>query len=134
MAITETTRHQLLKRAALIDAARKRDWSGLPEMFDLITSKDRDEVFATSLIRMVPPPGTPRIVPALYKATKDPSPLVRAAAADCPSTCPTEEAFRALLRRSGMTTASSGSGPLLLSSVTKTFPWGTRIRQKPRPR
>ena len=43
----------VLKRAALVDGARKRDWKQLPAMLDYITSKGRDEVFATSLIRMV---------------------------------------------------------------------------------
>ena len=47
----------VLKRAALIDGARKRDWKQLPAMLDYITSKDRDEVFATSLIRLVPSSG-----------------------------------------------------------------------------
>jgi tetratricopeptide (TPR) repeat protein len=87
----------VLKRAALIDAARKRDWSKLPEMLDYITSKNRDEVFATSLIRLIPASGDPRIVPVLFKAIKDPSPLVRAAAADAFQHIPTREAFQALM-------------------------------------
>ena len=53
----------VLKRAALIDGARKRDWKQLPAMLDYITGKDRDEVFATSLIRMVPSSGDARIAP-----------------------------------------------------------------------
>jgi len=44
----------VLKRASLIDAARKRDWSRLSEMLDYVSSKDRDEIFVTSLIRMIP--------------------------------------------------------------------------------
>jgi tetratricopeptide (TPR) repeat protein len=92
---------QVLKRAALIEAARKRDWSKLPEMVEYITSNDRDEVFATSLIRMVPGSGDPRVAPALYKAIKDPSPLVRAAAADALQHVPTREAFQALVEAIG---------------------------------
>ncbi len=43
----------VLKRAALIDAARKRDWTKLPEMLAYINDPKRDEVFATSLIRLI---------------------------------------------------------------------------------
>jgi hypothetical protein len=62
----------VLKRASLIDAARKRDWSKLPEMLDYIISTGRDEVFATSLIRMAAMSGDARIASALHRAVKDP--------------------------------------------------------------
>jgi tetratricopeptide (TPR) repeat protein len=91
----------VLKRAALIEAGRKRDWSKLPEMLDYVTSKERDEVFATSLIRMVPGSGDARVVPVLYKAIKDPSPLVRAAAADALQHVQTRETFQALMQAIG---------------------------------
>jgi tetratricopeptide (TPR) repeat protein len=87
----------VLKRASLIDAARKRDWNTLPEMLDYITGKDRDEVFVTSLIRMIPASEDPRIVPVLTKAIKDRSPLVRAAAADALQHARTRETFQALV-------------------------------------
>jgi len=87
----------VLKRAALIDAARKRDWKQLPEMLDYIASKDRDEVFATALIRMVPSSGDRLIASVLVKAMKDPSPLVRGAAADALQHVPTREAVQALV-------------------------------------
>ncbi|MGZ6220961.1 MAG: tetratricopeptide repeat protein [Syntrophales bacterium] len=91
----------VLRRASLIDAARKQDWKKLPEMLEYITSKDRDEVFATSLIRMVSGSGDPRVVPVLYKAIKDPSPLVRAAAANALQQVPTREAFQAVVEAIG---------------------------------
>ena len=91
----------LLKRASLIDAARKRDWSKLPEMLDYVASKDRDEVFATSLIRLVPASGDPRVVPVLFKAMKDPSPLMRAAAAQALQNVPTKESVQALVEATG---------------------------------
>jgi tetratricopeptide (TPR) repeat protein len=91
----------VLARAALIEAGRKRDWSKLPAMLDYVASKARDEVFATSLIRMLPSSGDPRIAPALYRAIKDPSPLVRAAAADALQHVRTREAFHALLQAVG---------------------------------
>jgi hypothetical protein len=87
----------VLNRAALIEAGRKRDWSKLPEMLDYITSKDCDEIFATSLIRMIPASGDPRIVPVLCKAIKDPSPLVRASAADALQHAQSIEAFQSLV-------------------------------------
>ena len=40
-----------LKRSALIDAARRLDWSKLNDMLFYINGKDRDEVIAASLIR-----------------------------------------------------------------------------------
>ncbi len=91
----------LLKRASLIDAARKRDWSKLPEMLDYVTSKDRDEVFAASLIRLVPASGAPRAVPVLYKAIKDPSPLIRSAAATALQNVPTKDSVQALVEATG---------------------------------
>jgi tetratricopeptide (TPR) repeat protein len=88
----------VLKRAALVDAARKRDWKKLDAMIDYIGGKDRDEVFATSLIRLIPSSGDPRIIPALLGAMKDPSPLVRSAAADALQNVPTQEASLALVK------------------------------------
>ena len=91
----------MLQRASLIDAGRKRDWAKLPEMLSTITRKDRDEVFATSLIRMVPASGDVRVVPVLLEAVKDPSPLVRAAAAEALQQVPTKEALQALVEATG---------------------------------
>jgi tetratricopeptide (TPR) repeat protein len=91
----------VLKRAALIDGARKRDWKQLPAMLEYITGKDRDEVFATSLIRMVPASGDKRIAPVLLKTINDPSPLVRAAAADALQHVPTKDAVKALVKATG---------------------------------
>ena len=87
----------LLKRASLVDAARNHNWRNLREMLEYITSKDRDEVFATSLLRLVPASGDPLVVPALLKAIKDPSPLIRSAAATALQNVPTEESVLALV-------------------------------------
>ncbi|SPF33790.1 Tfp pilus assembly protein PilF [Syntrophobacter sp. SbD1] len=91
----------VLKRAALIDGARKRDWNQLPAMLDYITSNDRDEIFATSLIRLVPSSGDPRVVPMLIEAVRDPSPLVRSAAATALQNVRTKEAVQALVEATG---------------------------------
>jgi tetratricopeptide (TPR) repeat protein len=87
----------VMHRAGLIDAARKRDWSRLQEMLDYITSKDRDEIFAASLIRMLPANQDQRILQTLLKAIEDPSPLVRASAAESIALMPTTETLQALV-------------------------------------
>ena len=70
-------------------------------MLDYVTGKDRDEIFATSLLRLVPASGDPRVVPALLKAIKDPSPLIRSAAATALQNVPTEESVLALVDAAG---------------------------------
>jgi tetratricopeptide (TPR) repeat protein len=84
-----------------VDAARKRDWSKLPEMLSTVASKDRDAIVATSLIRMVPASGDPRVAPVLLEAVRDPSPLVRSAAAAALQNVPTKEAVQALVTAAG---------------------------------
>jgi Tfp pilus assembly protein PilF len=87
----------ILHRAGLIDAARKGDWSKLPEILAYIDSKDRDEIFATSLIRLLQACHKPEKWPAILKALNDPSPLVRSAAAVGLASYPTPEVAKALL-------------------------------------
>jgi tetratricopeptide (TPR) repeat protein len=72
---------KVLHRAALVDAARKEDWSRLPEMLSYISSDERDQVFSASLIRLLAACPDPRKVPVLVNALKDESPLVRSSAA-----------------------------------------------------
>jgi tetratricopeptide (TPR) repeat protein len=72
----------VLLRASLIDAARRRDWKKLPAMLDYLESKNHDAVFAASLIRLLRPSDDDRKWPALIRALEDPSPLVRASAAE----------------------------------------------------
>lgn len=71
----------VLERAGLIDAARKRDWTKLPAILAYLKRSDRDVVFTASLVRLLIPCNDERKWPALVEALKDPSPLVRAAAA-----------------------------------------------------
>jgi tetratricopeptide (TPR) repeat protein len=87
----------ILKRAALIDMARKRDWTKLPEMLACITAPERDEVFATSLIRLIPPGQTEAVQGTLLLAAKDPSPLVRGAAVQALGLIPSPESLQALV-------------------------------------
>ena len=91
----------VLKRAALIDAARKGDWSKLPEMLGYLKGMDRDEVFTASLLRLMIMAPDEEITPVLLKVMKDPSPLVRSAAVDVLSTRLSPAAIQALLDATG---------------------------------
>jgi len=91
----------VLKRAALIDAARKRDWTKLPEMLAYISDPKRDEVFATSLIRLIPPSQDQKVLDTLLAAAKDQSPLVRGAAVQALGLMPTTESLQALIEATG---------------------------------
>lgn len=91
----------LFKRASLIDSARRRDWTRLPEMLSYIQGKDRDEVFAASLIRLLVSCRDEQIAPVVLAAMKDPSPLVRAAAAEAIAGRPTPVGVKALLGAAG---------------------------------
>ena len=44
---------EVLRRAELIDLARKRQWKRLPEMLAELKKKDSDEVYKTSLVRLL---------------------------------------------------------------------------------
>ncbi len=72
----------VLQWAGLIDSARKRDWSRLGEMLRYVTSSDRDEIVANSLVRLLRFCDQDRKWPVLMKAMSDPSPLIRGSAAD----------------------------------------------------
>ena len=87
----------VLARAALVAAARKRDWTKLPEMLAYIRDPKRDEVFATSLIRLIPPTQDQNVLETLLLAAKDPSPLVRGAAVQALGLVPTTESLQALI-------------------------------------
>jgi tetratricopeptide (TPR) repeat protein len=72
----------ILAQAALIDAARKRDWSKLPAMLTYIQQPNHDPVFAASLMRLLFTCPDPRKFTAIETAINDPSPLVRSSAVD----------------------------------------------------
>jgi Flp pilus assembly protein TadD len=88
---------KVLHRATLVDAARKEDWSRLPEMLAYISSDDRDQVFAASLIRMLRACPDEKVAPALLGALKDASPLVRSSAASSLQYLPQPEVEKGLL-------------------------------------
>ncbi|MEK7995854.1 MAG: tetratricopeptide repeat protein, partial [Planctomycetota bacterium] len=92
----------ILAQGSLIDAARRGDWSQLGAILAYIGSKDRDEVFAASLIRLLHQCESQAKWPAVIKALQeDPSPLVRAAAAHALDGYVTDESVRALAKATG---------------------------------
>ena len=86
----------VLYRAGLIQAARQRDWSRLPDMLNYLDSKGRDEVFAASLIRLLRACPHETKWAAVLKATQDPSPLVRSSALASLADWPTPQSAQAL--------------------------------------
>jgi tetratricopeptide (TPR) repeat protein len=87
----------VLQRAELIDAARKQDWSRLSAMLDYLASPERNEVYTTSLIRLLATCDDARKWPALLAAANDASPLVRGAAVSALDRCPVPEAATVLV-------------------------------------
>jgi tetratricopeptide (TPR) repeat protein len=71
-----------LRRASLIAAARKEDWSELSAMLDAVTGSQRHEVTAAGLLRLLRRCPSATKWPAVLAALADPSPWVRAAAAE----------------------------------------------------
>jgi len=92
----------VLYRTGLIDAARKRDWNRLPEMIEFLDKKqDKDEIVATSLIRLLRNCDDTRKNPVLLKMMQDRSPLVRSAAVDALALYPTRGNLEALVKATG---------------------------------
>jgi len=91
----------VLKRASLIDAARKRDWTKLADILAYINDPKRDGVFAASLIRLISPTQDQKVLAAMLLAAKDPSPLVRGAAVQALGLIPTKESLQALVEATG---------------------------------
>jgi tetratricopeptide (TPR) repeat protein len=71
----------VLHRAGLVDEARRREWTRLPDMLKYIADKNHDPVFASSLIRLLGSCPDQRMWPVLQQSIQDSSPLVRGAAA-----------------------------------------------------
>ncbi len=89
---------EILEQAHLIDEARKQDWSNLNKMLQYINHKNRDEVVAASLIRLMRACDSQKKWDGIINALKeDHSPLVRASAAEALDNYLTAESLRALL-------------------------------------
>jgi tetratricopeptide (TPR) repeat protein len=72
----------VLERAALIAAARKGDWTKLPDILAYLSSPDREEIQTVSLVRLLANCPAEDKWPGLRKLTDDSSPLVRASVAE----------------------------------------------------
>ncbi|MBN1270674.1 MAG: tetratricopeptide repeat protein [Candidatus Aminicenantes bacterium] len=88
----------VLHLAGLIDAARKRDWTRLDDMLAYLTSEEHDEVFSTSLIRLLRLCDDEKKWPIIVMMLNDPSPLVRASAAESLTDHLTPRTVEALLK------------------------------------
>jgi len=89
----------ILERASLVDEARRGNWDRLDAILAYISSQSRDEVVATSLLRLLSGCESTAKWPVIIKALKeDASPLVRAAAAQALEGYITGEAIRALAK------------------------------------
>lgn len=72
----------VLAKASWIAAARKQDWSRLPEISKYLADPNREEIWAASLLQLLRPCPDKGKWPAILECLKDRSPLVRAAAVD----------------------------------------------------
>ena len=89
----------VLERAALVDAARRGEGRQLAAILAYIGSRDRDEIFSASLIRLLYRYESRAKWPAIIKALQeDSSPLVRAASAQALDGYVTDESIGALAR------------------------------------
>jgi tetratricopeptide (TPR) repeat protein len=87
-----------LETAGLIEAAREGDWTRLTEMLAYLESPERDVVYATSLIRLLGSCECEEKWGVLIQVLRDPSPLVRGAAASALAFHPTPTAWDALMQ------------------------------------
>ena len=94
----EDYQRPVLELGNLVNAARTQDWKNLDSILEYVGRPDRDEVIATSLIRLLRTSNSEKQLPVLIGALqKDPSPLVRAAAADVLGAQLTESSLKVLL-------------------------------------
>jgi tetratricopeptide (TPR) repeat protein len=70
----------LLKEGRLVAAARRGDWSRLPQVLAYLADPGRDEIVAASLVRLLAGCDDASKWPTLRALAADPSPLVRGAA------------------------------------------------------
>ncbi|MGO8747778.1 MAG: tetratricopeptide repeat protein [Thermoguttaceae bacterium] len=87
----------VLRRAELIDMARKRQWKRLPEMLAELKKDGADEVYKNSLVRLLSGCDDDRKWPVLLERLHDPSPLVRSSAVSALGGHLTPEVLKALV-------------------------------------
>ena len=93
-----------LRQAELIEQARRRDWRHVDQMLAYLQAGERDEIVAVSLVRLLRSCPSAAKWPVLVSVlARDPSPLVRAAAAEHLGDSLTPETIRALVKGAGDT-------------------------------
>ena len=92
---------EVLRRAELIDLARKGQWKRLPDMLAELQKQGDDEVYKASLVRLLHGCDDERKWPALLGRLHDPSPLVRSSAASALAGHLTPPVVEALLAAAG---------------------------------
>ena len=91
--------HSMLEQASLVDEARRGNWERLDTILDYISSQHRDEVIATTLLRLLSDCESQAKWPVIIKILQnDTSPLVRAAAAQTLDGYNTTESVDALAK------------------------------------
>jgi tetratricopeptide (TPR) repeat protein len=89
----------VLEQASFVDKARRGNWERLEAILEYIGSQDRDEVVATSLLRLLSGCESQTRWPVVIQVLReDASPLVRAAAAQTLDGYVTAESIRALAK------------------------------------
>ncbi len=95
----DTRQEQYLLLSEFVDQARQADWRNLDPILDYIQKQNRDEIITSSLIRLLRTCDSNEKWPILIWILKnDPSPLVRARAAEALNGYLTDESLIALLR------------------------------------
>ena len=72
----------LVQRAGLLAAARKHDWSKLPDIVRYLSNPEREEIWAASFIQSLRGSQSEAKWAGIQPCLNDPSPLVRAAAVE----------------------------------------------------
>lgn len=89
----------VLEISSLIDQARKNNWKNLPDMLAYLQRKDKDEIFADSLVRLLRNCPNEAAQPILVELLQnDASPLIRGSAADVLQNFLNEKSLGALLK------------------------------------
>lgn len=92
------TGHQerIIRHARLLNEAREEEWDRIDDMLNLLDNQDFDEVYATSIIRLLRSCSLDKKWPSMIRATAYPSPLVRSAAATILADWHSEESVKML--------------------------------------
>lgn len=91
---------EILKKGNLISEARQHNWKNLGDMLKAIGDYQSDEVFITSMIRLMQELPDEKKWPVILQSLNHSSPLVRSAAARSLSGLQSDEAVNGLLKAS----------------------------------